>query len=174
MPAALLMSNAQALLKSQAAATIDPHELCGRVNSAVCENIVPNRFISCFYALLDTQTQTLRYTNAGHYAPMLLRNGSCLRLTEGGPVLGVFPDQIFETETVPLHRCDWLVLFTDGVTEAQNENGEEFGEERLQGLLLANTDISAAELRERVIAAVTEFGSGSFYDDVTLLVLKIG
>ena len=102
MPAALLMSNAQALLKSQAAATIAPHELCGRVNSAVCENIVPNRFISCFYALLDTQTQTLRYTNAGHYAPMLLRDGSCLRLTEGGPVLGVFPDQIFTTETVTL------------------------------------------------------------------------
>ena len=66
------------------------------------------------------------------------------------------------------------MLFTDGVTEAQNENGEEFGEERLQELLLANTDISAAELRERVIAAVTEFGNGSFYDDVTLLVLKIG
>ena len=174
MPAALLMSNAQALLKSQAAATIAPHELCGRVNSAVCENIVPNRFISCFYALLDTQTRTLRYTNAGHYAPMLLRDGHCLRLTEGGPVLGVFSDQIFETETMALHRGDWLVLFTDGVTEAQNENGEEFGEERLQELLLANTNLSAAEVRERVIAAVTEFGGGSFYDDVTLLVLKIG
>ena len=66
------------------------------------------------------------------------------------------------------------MLFTDGVTEAQNENGEEFGEERLQELLLTNANLSAAELREKIIAAVTEFGNGRFYDDVTLLVLKIG
>lgn len=174
MPAALLMSNVQALLKSLAAATIAPHELCARVNSVVCQNIVPNRFISCFYALFDNQTQTLAYTNAGHYAPMLIRDGSCLRLGDGGPVLGVFPEQIYTTETISLCAGDCLVLFTDGVTEALDENGEQFGEERLQELLLTHAHLSAAELREKIIAAVTEFGNGSFYDDVTLLVLKIG
>ena len=174
MPAALLMSNAQALLKSLAAATVAPDELCTRVNSVVCENIVPNRFISCFYALFDNQTQTLAYTNAGHYAPMLVRDGSCFRLGDGGPVLGVFPGQIYTSETISLSAGDCLVLFTDGVTEALDENGEQFGEERLQELLLTNAHLSAAELREKVIAAVTEFGNGSFYDDVTLLVLKIG
>ena len=174
MPAALLMSNAQALLKSLATATIAPHELCTRVNSVVCQNIVPNRFISCFYALFDNQTQTLAYTNAGHYAPMLVRDGNCLRLGDGGAVLGVFPEQIYTTQTISLSDGDCLVLFTDGVTEALDDNGELFGEERLQELLLTNAHLSAAELREKIIAAVTEFGNGSFYDDVTLLVLKIG
>lgn len=174
MPAALLMSNAQALLKSIAAATTTPDELCARVNSAVCQNIVLNRFISCFYALLDTQTRTLAYTNAGHYAPMLIRESKCLRLTGGGPVLGVFPDQAYTTQAIALRNGDCLVLFTDGVTEAQDENGNEFGEERLQKLLMTNANFSAAELREKIIAAVTEFGNGRFYDDVTLVVLKIG
>jgi len=174
MPAALLMSNAQALLKSLAAATISPHELCARVNSVVCENIVPNRFISCFYGLFDHQTQSLAYTNAGHYAPMLIRDGRCLRLGEGGPVLGVFPEQIYSTQTIPLCAGDCLVLFTDGVSEALDENGEQFGEDRLQELLLTNAHLSATELREKIITAVTEFGNGSFYDDVTLLVLKFG
>ncbi|MGI8919592.1 MAG: PP2C family protein-serine/threonine phosphatase [Pyrinomonadaceae bacterium] len=174
MPAALLMSNAQALMKSLASATIAPHELCARVNSVVCQNIVPNRFISCFYALFDSQTQTLAYTNAGHYAPMLIRDGNCVRLGDGGPVLGVFPEQTYTTQTVPLCAGDCLVLFTDGVTEAMNADDEQFGEERLQELLLTFAHLSAAELREKIIGAVTEFGNGSFYDDVTLLVLKIG
>ena len=173
MPAALLMSNAQALLKSVAAAAVAPHELCARVNSVVCENIVPNRFISCFYAQFDSQTQILAYTNAGHYPPMLIRGGLCLRLCDGGPVLGVFPEQIYATQTIPLRSGDCLVLFTDGVTEAQDENGEQFGEERLEEFLLASAHLSAADLREKIITAVTEFGNGSFYDDVTLLVLKV-
>ncbi|MDQ3474428.1 MAG: serine/threonine-protein phosphatase [Acidobacteriota bacterium] len=66
------------------------------------------------------------------------------------------------------------MLFTDGVTEALDEKGDQFGEERLQELLLTNALLSTAELREKIIAAVTDFGNGSFYDDVTLLVLKIG
>ncbi len=173
MPAALLMSNAHAVVKSLAADTLESNELCARVNKVVCENIVPNRFISCFYGLLDTQTKTLSYTNAGHYAPMLIRDGQCLRLTEGGPVIGVFPDQVYAMQEVELRRGDCLALFTDGVTEACDEAGEEFGEERLQELLMNGAKLSAAELRERIIAAVTEFGNGSFCDDVTLMVLKI-
>ena len=173
MPAALLMSNAQALLKSLAAPTLAPHELCARMNSVVCDNIVPNRFISCFYALLDTSNQTLSYSNAGHYAPVLIRDGYCLRLTEGGPVMGVFPDHDYATQQIELQRGDCLALFTDGVTEARNAEGDEFGEGRLQELLMTNVKLSAAELREKIIGAVTEFGNGSFYDDVTLMVLKI-
>jgi sigma-B regulation protein RsbU (phosphoserine phosphatase) len=173
MPAALLMSNAQAFLKSLAAETVDPNELCARVNKVVCANIVPNRFISCFYALLDTQTKTLSYTNAGHYAPMLIRDDRCLRLTEGGPVLGIFPDQSYAAQEIELRRGDCLVLFTDGVTDARDQSGDEFGEERLQELLMSGVELPAAELRERIIAAVTEFGNGNFHDDVTLMVLKI-
>lgn len=173
MSAALLMSNVQAVLKSFASETIAANELCARVNSVVCENIVPNRFISCFYGLLDTRSRKFAYANAGHYAPMLIRDGGCLRLTEGGPVLGVFPDQRYGLHEIELRRGDCLALFTDGVTEARNDAGEEFGEERLQELLITGERLSAAELRERVIGAVTEFGNENLHDDVTLIVLKI-
>lgn len=169
--AALLMSNVQASLKSLATGTTPPHELMTRVNGIICENIVAHRFISCFYALLDPLTGKLAYANAGHDAPMLVRDGRCLRLNESGPVLGVFPAEYYSHSEVQLLPGDALVLFTDGVTEVRNAEGEEFGETRLQQLL-TNERLCAAELREKVMSAVTEFGAGNFDDDVTLLVLK--
>jgi phosphoserine phosphatase RsbU/P len=173
MAAALLMSNVQAVLKSFASKTIAPGELCARVNSVVCENIVRNRFISCFYALLDMRQGKVSYANAGHYSPMLARDGRCLRLTEGGPVLGVFPEQSYQQHEIQLRSGDCMVLFTDGVTEACNAAGEEFGEVRLQELLMAGHELHAAELREEIMNAVTEFSNGNFDDDVTLMVLRI-
>ena len=173
MPAALLMSNVQAVLKSVASPSLPAGELCGRVNSVVCENIVPNRFISCFYALVDTKNKKAFYANAGHYPPMLVREGRCTRLDRGGPVLGVFRDQTYEEHEIDLRSGDFLVFFTDGVTEARNSLDEEFGEDRLQELIVNAHASTAAELRERVMTAVTEFGEGNFDDDVTLMVLRI-
>jgi phosphoserine phosphatase RsbU/P len=173
MSAALLMSNMQAVLKSFASETLAPGDLCARVNSVVCENIVPNRFISCFYALLDLRDRKVSYANAGHYPPMLVRDGCCLRLTEGGPVLGVFPDQTYRQHEIEFSSGDCMVLFTDGVTEACNATGEEFGEDRLQQLLISGQKLHAAELREKIMTAVTEFSNGDFDDDVTLMVLRI-
>ena len=172
MSAALLMSNLQATLKSLASTTHSPSELMTRVNSVVCKNIVPHRFITCFYASFNTQTRKLIYSNAGHYPPMLNRDGSCVRLTGGGPVFGVFPQERYAEAEIQLQPGDTLLLFTDGVTEVRNVLGEEFGEGRLQQLLM-NQPASATDLREKVISAVTEFGGGIFDDDVTLLVLKV-
>jgi sigma-B regulation protein RsbU (phosphoserine phosphatase) len=173
MSAALLMSNVQAVLKSFACESLVPGELCARVNSVVCENIVPNRFISCFYAVLDNREKKLSYANAGHYPPMLIRGGNCERLKEGGPVLGVFPNESYMQDEIQLHGGDCLVLFTDGVTEARNAAGEEFGENRLQQLLIADHKLTAAELRERVRMALWDFTGGSVDDDVTLMILKV-
>lgn len=169
--AALLMSNVQASLKSLATGITPPYELMTRVNGIVCKNIVPHRFISCFYALLDPFTGKLAYANAGHDAPMLVRDGRCLRLNESGPVLGVFPAENYPHSEVQLLPGDALVLFTDGVTEVCNAQGEEFGESRLENLIV-DREMSAEGLRETVMSAVTHFGDGKFDDDVTLLVLK--
>ncbi len=173
MSAALLMSNLQAVLKSIASATLGPGELFARVNGVVCENIVPNRFITCFYGLLDVPARRLTFANAGHYPPMLVRDGKCTRLLGGGPVLGVFPDQDFQQHEIELRSGDVMVLFTDGVTEAANADGEEFGEERLQELLTTGQQLTADELREKVMTAVSEFSNGSFDDDVTLMVIRV-
>ncbi|HKO63193.1 MAG TPA: SpoIIE family protein phosphatase [Pyrinomonadaceae bacterium] len=171
MSAALLMSNLQAALKSLATPTIPTGDLMSRINSLICENIVAHRFISCFYGSLDTRTRKFTYCNAGHYAPMLVRDGRCIRLRERGPVFGVFANEIYEQSEIQLQSGDVFALFTDGVTEVRNTADEEFGEDRLEELLLDQT-LTAAELRNKVMSAVKEFGSGTFDDDVTLLVLK--
>jgi phosphoserine phosphatase RsbU/P len=173
MPAALLMSNAQAVLKSFASAGVSPNELCAQVNSVMCHNMVPHRFISCFYGLLDTQTRKLSYSNAGHCPPMLVRRGTCVRMKEGGPVLGVFPDRHYLQGEIELSSGDTLVFFTDGVTEARDALGDEFGEERLQEMLTLGGEFSARELRDLIMAAVGEFSDGPVEDDATLMVLKV-
>jgi phosphoserine phosphatase RsbU/P len=173
MPAALLMSNVQAVLKSLASDVIAPAELCARVNSVVCENIVSHRFITCFYALLDSHNRTISYVNAGHCPPMLIRDSLCLRLKEGGPVLGVFPDGNYRQGQIELQSGDCLVLFTDGITEARNTSGREFGEDRLQELLIAGRDLRAADLRDQIMGAVDELSDGEVYDDAALLIVRV-
>src|SRR6185436_12016863 len=172
MPVALMMSNVQAVLKSFASDLVGPGELCSRVNHVMCDNIVSHRFITCFYALLDTESRKLSYTNAGHCPPMLFRDGACLRLKEGGPVLGIFPDRPYTQGNAALQSGDCLVLFTDGVTEARSAAGREFGEDHLQDLvttLLSDNDkLRAGELRDRIMGAVNEFSDVELYDDVTL------
>lgn len=174
MPAALLMSNAQAVLKSFASDAVAPGELCAQVNSVMCNNIASHRFITLFYALLDTQNRKLSYTNAGHCPPMLIRDGTCLRMKEGGPVLGIFPDRRYAQGEIDLMRGDCLVLFTDGVTEARNASGREFGEDRLQELLTDGHEVRADKLRDRIMGAVNEFSNGEVYDDATLMVVRVG
>lgn len=173
MPAALLMSNMQAVIKSFASDVVAPGDLCARVNSVMCHNIVSHRFISCFYALLDAKNRKLSYANAGHCPPILMRNGNCLRLKEGGPVLGVFPDRLYLQDEIELRAGDSLVLFTDGVTEARNSEGKEFGEERLKDLLIVGQRLHATQLRDRIMAAVSEFSAGIVDDDATLMVLTV-
>ena len=173
MPAALLMSNVQAVLKSFASASLAPSELCAQVNSVMCHNMVPHRFISCFYGLLDTHTRKFSYANAGHCPPMLVRNGTCLRMKEGGSVLGVFPDHLYLEGEIDLSSGDRLVFFTDGVTEARDASGDEFGEERLQELLTLGGEFSARELRDLIMAAVGEFSDGPVQDDATLMVITV-
>jgi len=171
-PAALLMSNMQAALKSLASENISPSELCGKLNLLMCGNTPLRKFITCFYSELDITTRKLTFTNAGHNAPMLLRrDGECIRLEEGGRVIGAFCDSTFTQQEIQLYDGDKLLLFTDGVTEARNAAGDEFGEQRLQACLRSYVGRNAAELRTLILDDVTAFCAGNFDDDATLMVL---
>jgi sigma-B regulation protein RsbU (phosphoserine phosphatase) len=175
MSAALLMSNLQAALKATASEQVQPEQLCARVNRIICDNVAPDKFITAFYGLLDGACNRLVFTNAGHNAPILARrDGSWLRLSEGGVPLGLFPDWNYERGEVQLAAGDRLVLFTDGVTEASSAAGEEFGEERLVKVLLENRHLSAGKLQEKILAEVNRFSGGRFEDDATLVVLAVG
>ncbi len=174
MPAALVMSNIQALVKTFAAATLPPGRLCEQINRAVCGNLPEGRFITFFYGLLDTASRRFTYANAGHNPPLLVRrDGRATRLTEGGTVLGIFPESRFAQGQVRVKPGDRLILFTDGITEAANDAGELFGEERLLRLLVERRAQSASELRETILGAVAEFSGGNFQDDVTLVALAV-
>jgi phosphoserine phosphatase RsbU/P len=174
LPAALLMSNLQAAVRGLASPTLPPEGLCARLNSLVCHNTGNDRFITFFYAQLDGPARVLKYTNAGHNAPILLhRDGSHERLEAGGGVLGVFPNQTFATGTAQLAPGDRVILFTDGVTEAFDGAAEEFGETRLLCLLREHRAAAPFVLQEKILAVAGEFSHGHWHDDATLLVLSV-
>ena len=171
-PAALLMSNMQAALKSLVSENISPSELCDKLNKLMCGNTPLRKFISCFYGDLDVPNRTLTFTNAGHNPPILMRpNGECIRLEDGGRVIGAFTDSNYTQRQVKFNDGDKLLLFTDGVTEARNASGEEFGEERLLECVRAYRGRNAAELRTIIHNEVTQFCSDSFDDDAALMVV---
>jgi phosphoserine phosphatase RsbU/P len=172
LPAALLMSNMQAALKSLASETISPSELCDKLNRLMCGNTPLRKFVSCFYGDLDVSNRKMTFTNAGHNPPFLMRrNGECIRLDEGGCVIGAFPESRFTQREVKFNECDKLVLFTDGVTEARNASGQEFGEERLEARLRSYRGCNAAELRTIILEEVKEFCGDNFDDDAALMVV---
>lgn len=171
-PAALLMSNLQAAVRAFATDAAQPGDLCQQVNRILCGNIAEGRFISFFYCVLDAELGTLTFSNAGHYAPILVRaSGAVERLSAGGAVLGVLRDGAYEQAHASVGAGDRLVLYTDGITEARNAADEEFGEERLVALAVEHRGCSAPALQARLAEAVASFTGGKFQDDATLIVL---
>jgi len=174
MPAALLMSNVQAAVKAVASESTTPSDLCSRVNRVLAGNLAPGNFVTMFYSVFDSETRSLTYTNAGHLAPMLVRaDGSVERLESGGALLGVFRNWQFEERQASLRPGDRLVLFTDGVTELADTAEEEFGEERLEGLLRESRDLRAADLKQRVLDAIAAHNNGEYQDDITVVVIAV-
>jgi sigma-B regulation protein RsbU (phosphoserine phosphatase) len=174
MPAALLMSNLQATVRGLASMTMYPEELCVRANHLISQNIAEDRFITFFYGLLDAPHRTLRYANAGHNPPVVLRrDGECERLRKGGGVLGIFAHQTYDGGEISLESGDRVVLFTDGVTEALNGENEEFGEERLLRLLSESHGLRVSQIQEKILGAVGAFTGGNFQDDATLMILAV-
>ncbi|HEX6730556.1 MAG TPA: SpoIIE family protein phosphatase [Pyrinomonadaceae bacterium] len=172
LPAALLMSNFQAALKSSAFEDLAPSGVCDRVNRVLRPNMPLHKFVTGFYGVLDITERTLAFTNAGHNPPLLVRrNGECIRLDAGGSVLGVFDDVAYTESKLQLHSGDKLLLFTDGLSEAMDENGEQFGEDRL--IRLMRTQLNADELQELIFATVSEFCANKFEDDAALMVVVV-
>ncbi|MCG3119357.1 MAG: hypothetical protein ALAOOOJD_01749 [bacterium] len=174
MPAALLMSNLQAAVRIFAADKVPPREFCERLNHFILPNVMPGRFITFFYGVMDVANKTLQYTNAGHNPPILVHgDGAVVRLREGGALLGVLSNGIYVQKEMALMSGDRLLFFTDGIIEITNTAEDMFGETRLITLLQNNRELAAMKLQESVLAAVKEFGNGNFDDDVALLTIAI-
>lgn len=174
LPAALLMSNLQAAVRAFANESAAPGSVCSSVNRLLCRNMASGRFVTFCYTRIDPAAGKLTYANAGHNPPLLVRaDGSVERLSEGGLVLGLFPDIAYGQADVRLRSGDRLILYTDGITELRNADGEEYGEERLAARSVEWRTASANDLKEALLADVSAFGGGKFDDDATLIVVVI-
>jgi serine phosphatase RsbU (regulator of sigma subunit) len=172
MPAALLMSALQASVRSSAGDARGAADLCERVRRVIVSNLTGGRFVTFFYALLDTRSNELVYCNAGHNPPMLRRaNGDVVRLENGGPAIARMMREAFVEGTVTIEPGDRLLLFTDGASEAKNATGEEYGESRLEAGLAIPELSSAPRLQSAIAAAVTAFAAGDLEDDLTIVTL---
>lgn len=177
LPGALLMANLQANLRSQHPLALQglPH-LLSLVNGLFYDNTDESSYATLFFADYDDATRTLRYANCGHLPPLLLRGASekptVERLTATGTVLGLFKDWECEVAEVQLHPGDTLFMYTDGITEATDDEGREFGECRLRAVLTENYHLSAPTLLQAVIDEAQQFRRGEQQDDVTLMVAQ--
>jgi serine phosphatase RsbU (regulator of sigma subunit)/catechol 2,3-dioxygenase-like lactoylglutathione lyase family enzyme len=172
--AALLMANLQANLRSQSASALDHPELFLRsVNRLFFENTVDSAYASLFFAAYDDNSRRLRYANCGHLAGLILRpNNSCVRLNSTGTLLGLFQNWNCSVAECELKEGDLLALYTDGVTEAYNEKGHEFGEETLVERLQHHRDLPCQNLVTALAEDVRNFGPHEQHDDITLIVAR--
>lgn len=174
-PAAMLMATLQASLKTLSTAQVALPELVANMNRYACSNSQGGlRFTTAFLAEYDAARRTFHYINAGHNNPILRRaDGSIERLDVGGLPLGILPDAKYESANVGLAPGDWLIIFTDGLVEAENARQEEYGETRVLSTINAAAASTPNEMLQRLMAELDLFvGQTPQHDDVTCLLIK--
>jgi sigma-B regulation protein RsbU (phosphoserine phosphatase) len=174
MPASLMMMALHARMQVLAEDSADLGSFMSRLNKATCANCPSNRFITFFFSVLDSTTGELRFANAGHNPPIVVRaSGEAEMLEGGGPVLGILPIAPYGECRMALAPGDMLVLYSDGVTEATDVNYNEFGEDRFIEVLRQNRGLPAAGIVEAVNSALAAFAAGAPQaDDITLVVAR--
>lgn len=172
--AALLMSSLHAAIHAQAVAKSSLAETITSVNKYLSENTPANRFVTLFLAELDLTSGNLNYINAGHNPPLIGRSdGQVQQLASGGFPLGILPMAEYEIGEVQLQPGESLVIYSDGVSEANNLKGDEFGMERLEEVIKQNIKSSASGLRDKVESALSAFTqTAPANDDITLVIVK--
>ncbi|HSC29427.1 MAG TPA: SpoIIE family protein phosphatase [Vicinamibacterales bacterium] len=173
-PAALLSAMMQGIFAAQAAGSDSPSQTIGRVNLALYRRGIESRFVTLMYGALYADGR-LTYCNAGHNPPLVVGHGGFRRLECGGPIVGLFEAAKFEEETVKLSPGDWLVVFSDGVSEALSASGDEYGEARILSVVQQHGAVEPQKLLEALFSDVREFARGAAQsDDITAMVLRYG
>jgi len=174
MPAALLMAYLQAAIRGQTLQGVSPAECLARSNRLLFHSTDTDRFATCFYAVLDAERHTLQYANAGHDRPILVSsNGKPILLEQAGLVLGLLEESGYDNATVPLAPGEALVVYSDGIIDADNGQDVEFGKERLLDLLAGLRGAPADVLLERIVGEVGRHsGDAPQTDDMTVVVVR--
>jgi sigma-B regulation protein RsbU (phosphoserine phosphatase) len=151
----------------------NPGSVVKRLNDAMVRYVGGEVFVTLFYGILDTEKRELNYVNAGHELPLIystLSNESTLLKTTG-PATGILPDAHYREEVFQLEDHDAILLYTDGITESR-QNGVYFGIEGLTKTVEGVRNLDAADVTERILKEVKDFGGGTFHDDIALLLIK--
>lgn len=175
MPAALLISQIQAAIRTEVRHNVPLAGMLSSVNELIEQQEFSDNFATLFFAEFDPRTKVLRYSNAGHNYPIVIseRNG-LLTLDKGGLLLGVFRDATYEQAEVQLEKNDIVLFYTDGLNEAVNERDEQYGETRAVELIENNRHLSAVELQQLILNDVRTYAAHfDERDDMTLIILKI-
>jgi len=173
-PAALLMSATAAAMRLEANRDRNMLQQVERLNTEIGAVSDAEQYVTMLVAEIDTNKQIIHYVNCGHNPALLFRakTGTLIRLNSSCPPIGLSPEEICELSSEDLMAGDVLVFYTDGVTEAGNRRGEEFGEERLAATVLRSSLLSAEDLSNNIYNAAADFCADDFNDDLTILVVK--
>jgi serine phosphatase RsbU (regulator of sigma subunit) len=174
-PAALVAIMTRFAFREAAAHTTSPGEVLAALNRRLC-GVTEERFVTAFYGVFDRRTRTLRYANAGHPYPLRFEaaTGRVAPLVAQGFLLGIVPEEVYAEREVTLGPGDALCFFTDGLVEARNEIGEQFGEGKLTGCMTAHHDLPAKQLVDHILGCQRRFCSDvPLTDDLTLSVCRV-
>jgi len=174
LPAAMLMSNLQATLRSQILINTKPCECIRNANKLLYYSTEPDKFATLFYGVLDYKNDTVSYCNAGHDNPIIAsKNNSTAFIKTGGLLMGALLESTYEQDNLKLNSGDLVVVFSDGITEAMNENNEEFSLEKLEKIVADNVELSANEMHAKIYKEVKSHSiNAAQSDDITLLIIK--
>jgi sigma-B regulation protein RsbU (phosphoserine phosphatase) len=171
--AATLTSELRDAVRKFAPGAASPADLCTQVNQTLSRP-GQTRYVTMFYGMLDSATRLLRYESAGHCLPLLVRgDGSVWFPASFSGLMGLFSHWLYQTQDVHLHEGDCLLLITDGILQAENRKGEEFGYQRLIAAVGSGPARSAEELGQEILAEVTKFSGGKLEDDASLIVVRV-
>lgn len=175
LPAALMITNVQSSLRTASFfAGDEPATVIATVNRQLQTASLSDRFATLFYGVFDAVTRTLGYSNAGHNPPLVIRrDGSVVRLETRGLPVGLFADSAYEEAVVHLQPGDTVIAYTDGVIEAVNPSGEEWGVEGIRKAAAESNEQEAEELVDAIFASLDEFSRGRQADDATVAVLRV-
>ncbi len=171
-PASILTATLHATVRTNTDAQRNPRDMMARLNRLLYRNTSAAEFATVFYAVLDTQNGTVRFSNAGHEFPFVMAKGGARPLEESGVVLGCLEEFDYVENDCNIPPGGSLVVYTDGVTDSESRSGDYYGTERLRSVLESNGNLTARDVCRRVIEDVRSFGDGENQDDLTLVVLK--
>lgn len=173
-PAALFAALVSGIMRSAAVLHPEPAHMLALLNDALQERKLDSQYVTLLFALWDDDTQTLRVANSGAVQPILCRSGQSITVRAEGFPLGLFPDVTYDEISVETHSGDAIVFVSDGILDAENAQGEMYGQDRLSTLLCAHRDQPAQEIADTILADVTSFqGAQDRFDDETIIVLRV-